>query len=351
MRGEIDQSFLTLKFTAKFGLPSLRRLAPVLAILAIFALSSASAAHAQTLSGWSMTGWVSAGTIQDLTGNAPVAQSQPLLAGHSYNLTLTISVPNTSTSTKTFSVSLNPKFIGATNEPIYWAIHTASYPGYNKTAFTSGDTTVTFNYDQGTLRLSAYFQVPVNFTIPVAKYSTPGGNGTITLHVPQSNVIIASVVPLDSTGTGSFSASVEDQSIATYQTDYNQTANLIPSGKISSTYSTLVNALLSQAQALDKLGLPTNGTALLNTIVPSSFPTPPSSSLQTYLLGGLAVAVILVVVLAVLNLRSRGRSGYSAGVINDVQKELAVLEVTAAKYDRAMADKLKSLRDKLSESS
>jgi hypothetical protein len=28
-----------------------------------------------------------------------------------------------------------------------------------------------------------------------------------------------------------------------------------------------------------------------------------------------------------------------------------VLEVTAAKYDRAMADKLKSLRDKLSETS
>jgi hypothetical protein len=53
----------------------------------------------------------------------------------------------------------------------------------------------------------------------------------------------------------------------------------------------------------------------------------------------------------VLTLRSRGRSGYSSSLIGEVQKDLAVLEVTAAKYDRAMADKLKSLRAKLSDTS
>ena len=40
-------------------------------------------------------------TISDLTGNANLAQNQPLIAGHSYNMTLQINVPNTSTSTKT----------------------------------------------------------------------------------------------------------------------------------------------------------------------------------------------------------------------------------------------------------
>ncbi len=211
-----------------------------------------------------------------------------------------------------------------------------------------------FNYAQGSVRLSAYFKVPTNFTIPLAKYSlpsTPSLNRTLTLHLPQNGVIFVSVVPVGSTSTGAFTASVQDQTVQTFINSYNQTANLIPSGKIPSSYSSLVNPLLNESQALNNLGLPDQGSTLLGALVPSAFPTPPSSSLQTYLLVGLAVAVLLVVVLAVLMLRTKGRSGYSSTLIGEVQKDLAVLEVTAAKYDKAMADKLKSLRAKLSESS
>ncbi|HVB95439.1 MAG TPA: hypothetical protein VND41_02405 [Nitrososphaerales archaeon] len=326
-------------------------LASVLALLAVVTLCGATSVYAQSQTAWTATGWVSSGALFDLTGNSNLASGQPLTAGHSYNMTLQINVPNTSTSTKTFAVSLNPRFGPAVGQSVYWALHTSQYPGYDRTLFTASEKTVDFNYTQGTLKLSAYFQVPVNFTIPIAKYSTPSGNGTITLHLPQNNVIFVSVVPALSTGTGSFSASVNDQTIQTYLSDYNQTATLVPSGKISSTFQTIVNSILAQAQALNTLGLPDNGTALLNTIVPSAFPVPPSGSLQTGLLVGLAGAVVVIVLLAVLMVRSRGKSGYSVGIINDVQKDLAVLEVTAAKYDRAMADKLKSLRDKLSESS
>jgi hypothetical protein len=294
---------------------------------------------------------VTTGSIFDLTGNSNLASGQALIAGHSYNMTLEITVPITSTSTKTFAVSLNPRFGPAAGQSVYWALHTSQYPGYDRTLFTPSEKTVDFNYTQGTLKLSAYFEVPVNFTIPIAKYSTPSGNGSITLHLPQNNIVFISVVPEGSTSAGSFSAAVQDQDIQTYLNAYSQASNMVPSGKISSTYQTLVNSILAQAQALDQLGLPDNGTALLDTIVPSAFPVPPSSSLQTTLLAGLAAAVIVIVLLAVLTLRSRGKSGYSAGIINDVQKELAVLEVTAAKYDKAMADKLKSIRDKLGESS
>lgn len=293
---------------------------------------------------------MTSGSIFDLTGNANLASGQALIAGHSYNMTLEITVPITSTSTKTFAVSLNPRFGAATGQSVYWALHTSQYPGYDRTLFTASEKTVNFNYTQGTLKLSAYFAVPVNFTIPIAKYSTPSGNGTVTLHLPQNNIVFISVVPQGSTSAGSFSASVQDQDIQTYLATYSQASNLVPSGKIPSTYQTLVNSIIAQAQGLDQLGLPDNATALLNTLVPAEFPVPPSSSLQTTLLAGLAAAVIVIVLLAVLTLRSRGRSGYSTGIINDVQKELAVLEVTAAKYDKGLADKLKAVRDKLSDS-
>lgn len=354
MRGKIELSFLTLKSSGRFGVSRLSRSLPfasVLALLVVVALSGASLANAQSQGAWTATGWVSSGTIYDLTGNSNLATGAALIAGHSYNMSLQVSVPNTSTSTKTFQVSLNSAVASASGQSVYWVVHNPTYPGYNRTNFIGGDKTVTLNYVQGTVKLSAYFEIPTGFTAPIANYTSPSGNSSIPLHLPQDSVILVAVVPVGSTGTGSFSASVIDQTIQTYQNDYNQTAALVPSGKIPSTYSSLVNSILAEAQALDKLGLPDQGTTLLNAIVPSAFPTPPNSSLQTDLLAGLAVAVVLVVLLAVMTLRSRGKSGYSVAIINDVQKDLAVLEVTAAKYDKAMADKLKSLRDKLSESS
>lgn len=320
-----------------------------MALLSVVVLSGASLAHAQSQAGWTSNGWVSGASIQDMTGNSAVAQNQPLLAGHSYNLTLQITVPSTLTNTL-FDVSVNNFFGAATGQSVYWVVHNPSYPGYNRTAFVGGSKTVNLSYDTGTVKMSTYFQVPLNFTNPVAHYSSPSGNGTVSLHLPQT-VIFVSVVPHGGTSTGYFSGTVQDQTIAKYSTDYSQATALVPTGKIPSTYEPLISSILAQAQAISKLGLPDNGSALINTLVPSAFPTPPSSSLQTYLLVGLAVAVILVVVLAVTMLRSKGKSGYSVGIINEVQKDLAVLEVTAAKYDRAMADKLKSLRDKLGESS
>jgi hypothetical protein len=350
VREKDERSFLTLKSISQVSVPSLSRklsIASVLALLTVLSLSGASLAQAQAQNAWTSTGWVSSATMYDLTGNSNLAQNSALEAGHSYNLTLQISVPNTSVNT--FQVSLNPLLLAATGQPAYWAVHNPSYQGYDRAIFIPGSKSVTFNYTQGTLSLSAYFQVPANFTNPSATFVTPSGNVTESLHLPQDGVILVSVVPGKSTGTGSFSASVSDQTIQTYVNDYNQTAALIPSGKISSTYSTLVNSLLADAQALNKLGFPDQGTALLNAIVPSAFPTPPSGSSMTYLTIGLIVVVLVVILLAVMTVRSRGRSGYSVAIVNDVQKDLAVLEVTAAKYDKAMADKIKSLRDKLSE--
>ena len=343
-----------LKSSSPFGLRRLRKkvyFAPVLFLLAVVSLSGVPFAHAQSLGGWTANGWVTSGSVHDLTGNADLTQGQALVTGHDYNMTLTVTVPNTSTSTPLFQVSLNTLLQPAKGQSLVWALHTSTYPGYNRTSFNPGSKTVTFNYVQGTVRLSAYFEVPVNFTIPVAKYTTPSGNGTITLHLPQSGVIFVSIVPVGSTSAGYFSGPVQDQTIQAYLNQYNQTASLVPSGKIPSVYSSLVTPILNESQALNNLGLPDQGKTLLGALIPSAFPAPPDSSLQTYLLIGLAITVVLVVLLAVMMMRSRGRSGYSTSLVGEVQKDLAILEVTAAKYDRAMADKLKSLRAKLSDTS
>ncbi|MDA4118394.1 MAG: hypothetical protein OK455_08635 [Thaumarchaeota archaeon] len=325
--------------------------AAILSLLAILVLPGVGVTHAQAQSGWNATGWVVSASIRDTTGNANLTQGQALEAGDAYNATLTIKVPNTSTSTPQFQVSLDPKMGPAPGQSQFWSVHTAQYQGYNGTSFTGGAKTVTFAYDQGTVVLSTYFQVPVNFTTPSGNLTSNSGAVIPHMHFVQDNVPLVSVVPASSTGTGSLSVTVQDKVIQAYLTAYNQTADLLPTGKIPQVYSPFVSSVMAEAQALYNLGFPDQGTTLLGTLTSSTFPSPPNNSLQTYLLVGLGAAVVVIVLLAVLMLRSRGKTGFSTTIVSQVQKDLAVIEVTAAKYDRAMADKLKALRNKLGEAS
>jgi hypothetical protein len=54
------------------------------------------------------TSWASVTSIHDLTGGTTVQSGQPLIAGHSYNLTILIAIPFNQTSSQ-FQVSLNPQ--------------------------------------------------------------------------------------------------------------------------------------------------------------------------------------------------------------------------------------------------
>jgi hypothetical protein len=308
-------------------------------------------ASAQGGTQWSWGGsWTSSVTVADLTGNSPVAQSQAFLAGHSYNITLQISVPITQTNVQ-FQVSLLSNLTQAPGQSQYFVVKTPKYGGYNGSTFTGGTKVVTFSQVMGTLGISAYFQIPTTFTNQSASYAFPNAKVTRFADLTQNVNALISVVPIGGSEAGHLSATVQDQSIQRYLVLYNQTSNLVPTGKISQSYAPLVTSVLAEAQALYALGYPQQGINLLDTITPSAFPAPPNNSLTTYLIGGLGVAVVVIILLAVLMVRSRGKSGYSAGIVGEVSRDLAVLEVTAAKYDKAMADKIKSLRDKLGETS
>src|SRR5229473_2014380 len=121
VRGKIDLTFLMLKSSSPLGLRRLRKtvyFAPVLLLLAVVSLSGVPFAHAQSLGGWTPNGWISSGTVYDLTGNANLTQGQALVTGHDYNMTLKVTVPNTSTSTPQFQVSLNNLLQSAKGQPL-----------------------------------------------------------------------------------------------------------------------------------------------------------------------------------------------------------------------------------------
>src|SRR5580704_4894514 len=78
VRARIDDTFLILKSTDRAIASSLRRtpsLASVLALLVAVAIAGSTTVHAQSQTPWTSSGWVSSGTIFDLTGNSNLAQS------------------------------------------------------------------------------------------------------------------------------------------------------------------------------------------------------------------------------------------------------------------------------------
>ena len=319
----------------------MRRLAAVSIALVLMLTAVPGLSVAQT-----STNWVTVVSITDLTGNSPVQPSQPLVAGHAYNITMKVTVPFTQNSSH-FSPSLNTVLLAYKGQ-LFWNVKTPQYPGYNASSSTPGSRTLEFTQIAGSVTLSSIFEVPLSLTL----YTSAPGN--FTRHITFSNFTLVNVgvtggSPPTTAQVGQLSASVEDQTIQTYLDTYQDKSTLISSGQIDPAYSTVVNSVLAQAQALYIAGLPEQATDLLNTIQPSSFPAPPSTTMSTTLLVGVAVAVVVIILLAVLLVRGRGKRGFSEGISNEVQKELALLEVTAAKYDKALADRLQALRKRLGE--
>jgi hypothetical protein len=287
------------------------------------------------------TSWASVVAIHDLTGGTTVQPEQPVVAGHAYNITFSIAVPFNETSSQ-FQVSLNPQLQPQGAQ--FWYVETPGYAGYNAANFTAGSRTVSFTQIQGQLTLSAEFQIPVNLTL-----RSPSGTNGLVLHFPQDSFQMVTVSVSGGSQAGNVSLTVEDQTIQTYLTTYQQDSNLISSGKIDSSYSSFVDGILTQSQSLYSAGLVSQATSLLGVLTSSSFPAPPNSSTSTYLAVGLVVVLIIAVVFAVLAMRRKGQSGVTSSVISDVQKELATLEVTASRYDKNLADRLKTLRERLND--
>ena len=294
--------------------------------------ATAGAASAQS------TNWVSVVSIKDLTGNQTLQPGSSLVAGHTYNATVSLAVPVGSTGS-TFNVTLNRAL--AANGSQYWYLLTPGYAGYDRATFTSSLRQVTFNWKEGTLVLSAIFKVPLNLT------TTTTANG-LTLHLAQQDFPLI-VVTVTGGTVGTESVSVVDQSIQAYLSDYQTASALITSGQVSASYMSLLNTELAQAQSMYKAGLTVQASALLESLTPSDLPSPPNDAYVSYIVAAAIVFAVLAVSLGILWARGRGRSGFSTGLIDEANRELASLEVVAGRYDKNLADQLKALRDKLSE--
>lgn len=308
------------------------KLAVCLALIGIL-LAGGIPAQAQT------SNWVTVTSVKDLTGNITLGNGEPLVAGHTYNVSIDVQVPVTNTKLK-FNVTLNSLVEPSGYQ--FWHLGTPQYPGFDASMFTSSLKSVGFEQIVGTVSLSAVFKVPTNLTEVT-------DNG-ITLHFSNPGFqLITATQTGGAQPVGEAVEPVSDQSIQTYLSTYQAKSTLVSSGQMDPTYSAFMKSQLDLAQSMFQAGLTEQATLMLNTLTPTALPGPPNSSYVSYVFIAAILLAVLAASLGILYLRSRGTRGYSVGVANEITRQLASLEVMAGRYDKALADQLKSLREKLAE--
>lgn len=290
-----------------------------------------------TVSG-AQTGWISLVSMQDKTSGTSVTVGKPLLAGHSYNLTIQVDVPFTQIGSN-FNVVLDDSMTASGTQ--YWYLLTKNYLGYNSTTFKPGERSIRFTQVMGKIQLAVLFSVPATITVRQSLGDT--------YRFMQEDFPLLRVLVTGGSTVGVQSLNISDASIESYLTLVGQKSNLVPSGQIDRSYDSLVKGILAQADVVYRLGQPEKAADMLNLISTGNFPAPPSNSLQTILMGAVAVVAVAAVVGFLMFGRANSKASMKASAIDDARNELASLEVTAARYDESLASQLKKLRDKLEE--
>ncbi|MEM2129693.1 MAG: hypothetical protein QXZ70_03740 [Candidatus Bathyarchaeia archaeon] len=283
------------------------------------------------------TNWITVNSVKDLTDNVIVQGNQPLLCGHSYNVTLTVNVPFTHT-TSAFEVSLYSQFNQHGSQ--FWYI-LSGYGGYDPYTFTAGLRTISFKQVEGNLVLSVSFSVPQDLT-----KTTEGG---LTLRKIINNIDVVSVKIKDGTQVGSYKQNVSDPAIQRYLETYSLKSTYISQGKIDPVYSNLINGILEKSQKIYLMGLPDDALSILNNIDPSNFPAPPNNSLNLILIILVVILGVVTLLVALKLLRSRACLSDASNTASALQKELAALEISAMQYDKILAEKISSIKSRIGE--
>jgi hypothetical protein len=297
--------------------------------------------------------WITGYTISDLrtgqilkqvdfaTGqNTSVA---PILAGAELNVTITIDVSTTSPNTNLQLVTN----MGHSNvQGTYWELQSKAYGGLSANSYNPNQPTVTFSQVSGTLVISCFGDIASGIT------QTQVGNG-ITIDKKTDSLLIKLIDPvgnqLDKIGV-----TVVDAQINQFDTLLGTAQNTIAQMKangVDPAYIALYQSVIDGAVNQANQGLVDNGINVLTQLAstqssttPVSTSTPLESTLFLPAVGALAVIVVIV---AFLFIKARGKVSYDKLVIEDQIKDLEGLTLRASKIDKNLTVSLESVKDRL----
>ena len=282
-------------------------------------------------------GWI---VNQNFSLNSPW-NTNYLLTSTEYDVTVTISVPALpSGSVSNFTVSLNAHAEQTNSVTPFWSFKNSYAGSTNATHAETFDKNITFSAVSGQLILSGTFKIPHNATQTTSLLSN---GAAVVLDSPIANQSAITVMwgNVNEGSVGPYT--LIDVNIQTYLEDLGKVNSL----SVPSNYKSLVNEMVSNAKNLSAKGEYTAANQILLNVINYKYPAPPSS-IFLFIFIGLAIAGFAVVgVLAVLWSRAKWFKKENERKIKDAINNLASLEVSAAKYDKSLQNKIKDITESL----
>ncbi|MGW8288774.1 MAG: hypothetical protein ACWGNP_00750 [Candidatus Bathyarchaeia archaeon] len=308
----------------------------VLAIYLLLVLTFASVGFIATVEGATGEGeWFTNYTVEDeVTGELMVEVDfaadvnrtlSPIFGGSELAITFTVDVSVTSPSTL---LKLKTALIHSTGEDVFWKLVTQDY---ELTAYNPNSQEVQFYQVRGNLTMTLYGRVPITVAqdIPV-RYIL------VTLYGPAGETLDQIRVTVVSAETSEYQALLVEKE--------DELQSLKDSG-VAPGYIELYENVLNESRVQASLGNVESAIGMLNTLEVDNVPA--YSTVEGLFLPLVGALIAIVVVLAIMFLRGRGKIQYVTMVLEDQIRDLEGLTLRASRVDRSISTSLESIKDRL----
>jgi hypothetical protein len=261
-----------------------------------------------------------------------------LITEEKYNMSIVINIPQIpSGGVSTFTVTLTNLAQPISNVTPFFRFEN-DYTGITlqtKTEIFSHS--LTLNASPGTLKLGIQFKIPNSSISEIVYYA-----GTYTRFSYPKNVTILTV-SWGNINEGQLQYIIIDPTIYNYM----QLVSELSSKPLPSIYTNVVSNMNKTATMMASKGLYEQANQILNSLINSSYPPPPSP-IFTYIFIILTIAGFAIAgVFFMFYLRIKGKVEDMHLSIRKAVEELTVLNVNLGKYDKVLVQKVQNLIEEL----
>jgi len=249
-----------------------------------------------------------------------------IFGGAELKVTFTIKIPFSQPSA-VFKLTTSMQHSSLTDR--YWELVSTDYELSN--SYNPNQNQVLFTPLQGELEMVCYGRIPT-------------GTGSTK---PAPFILVRLTDPsgttLDEIKPAVISAAMDEFRVL-YEQKQEKLQTLIDSG-VASGYIDLYENVLNQSQAIAAKGYSDSAVALLNSLPTSNEPV--TSNWELLFFPAVGVLAALVIVLALVFMRARGKLSYITLIIEDQIKDLEGLTLRTSKIDRTISSNLDSVKERL----
>lgn len=259
--------------------------------------------------------------------------SQPLMAGAAYKVSFTLEIAAGIKDRATLKTELS-----RTGDR-YWSM-SGNYSGIDVKTWQPGQSQITFDTVEGTLKMELQGTVPGDFVV------SEGLSGE-ELHIATPLSLLEVSLP-GGRVLEDKSQEVIDDAIETYRLALEKRQQLLENTGADGRYVGLVEAMIAGSQEMADRGYAASATEMLEAVPQSGWIEPQGSSIYQWIIIGVLAVIVVIMLLSFF--RSRSEGSFAKRRVDDQAKRLEILSSRARGIgDTKLSDEIDRVKKDLEE--